>query len=314
MEHLNRFVSSRGLLRSCAVHNAQPESSRDFIDQEIVDHCVSCESVYVCTDAVVTFARDVFPKLKSAFSLLTGDSDGAVTAQLIEQPAVYRMLASSKLSGWWAQNCAVSHPKLHFLPIGNDYHTMWEFPGVFSHLRLSPVAQESLLYRVLAESPPIEERYLVGYCNWLPTIDRGDRRECYLTIDQSALLVEPSRVPREVSWSRQASCMFVVSPEGAGMDCHRTWEALMLGCIPIIRKNALTSLFDDLPVWVVQDWSEVNKDSMREFALQSVVQRYDFSRLFLRYWQDQVHGRPSVSVGTMTRSQFREYLVGNSIT
>ncbi len=313
MEHLNRFVSSRGLLRSCAVHNAQPQSSVGLIDQEIMDRCVSCESIYVCTDAVALFAKEVFPKLESSVTLLTGDSDCPVTSQFISESSVLKMLESPRLLGWWAQNCAVTHPKLHALPIGNDYHTMWERPGLFSHQRLSAVAQENLLLQVLAKAPLIEQRFLTGYCNWLSTIDRGDRRDCYAMIDHSALLVESDRVPREVSWWRQSHCMFVVSPQGAGMDCHRTWEALMLGCIPIVRKNALVELFQNLPVWVVDDWAQVNKDRMHEFALQSLTQQYDFSSLFLRYWQDRIRGHSSFSLEPMTRSEFREYLIGGSL-
>ena len=35
---------------------------------------------------------------------------------------------------------------------------------------------------------------------------------------------------------------FIVSPHRNGLDCHRTWEALVLGCIPIVK----TSPIDDL--------------------------------------------------------------------
>ena len=30
---------------------------------------------------------------------------------------------------------------------------------------------------------------------------------------------------------------FVISPEGNGVDCHRHYEALMAGCIPIMEEN-----------------------------------------------------------------------------
>ena len=38
---------------------------------------------------------------------------------------------------------------------------------------------------------------------------------------------------------------FIYSPEGTGIDCHRTWEALYLNTIPIMKRNHLfRDLFD----------------------------------------------------------------------
>jgi hypothetical protein len=52
---------------------------------------------------------------------------------------------------------------------------------------------------------------------------------------------------------------FVASPEGNGPDCHRTWEALYLGCIPIATRNAFIDYFKELtiPILTVNDWSDV---------------------------------------------------------
>ena len=44
---------------------------------------------------------------------------------------------------------------------------------------------------------------------------------------------------------------------GNGLDCHRTWELLYLGCIVITRTSPLDPLFEGLPVVIVRDWEEV---------------------------------------------------------
>lgn len=285
-----------------------------MLDQEFDHKIHSASSVYLCTDAIVAFARELFPKIKHEIVLVTGDSDLAIDREFLCQPEIAAMLLSPVIKRWWAQNCAVEHPKVSPLPIGNDYHTVWEHPGVFSHERYSPVAQENLLFRVLANAPSVEQRLIAAYCNWLPTVDRGDRQECFKAIDKSAALVEPQRTTREISWGRQARCMFVASPEGVGIDCHRTWEALMLGCIPIVRRNALAPLFADLPVWIVDQWSQVTAHNMERFALDSLRYHYDFSSLFLRYWQDRIVGcfKP-FQLDPMTRAEFRDFLVGGTI-
>lgn len=50
---------------------------------------------------------------------------------------------------------------------------------------------------------------------------------------------------------------FVLSPPGNGADCHRTWEAIYLGAIPIVLKKYWPFSHLELPVLAVEDWSEI---------------------------------------------------------
>ena len=43
--------------------------------------------------------------------------------------------------------------------------------------------------------------------------------------------------------SELSSYKFALSPEGNGIDCHRTWECLYLGVIPIVKKSVALSFF-----------------------------------------------------------------------
>ena len=52
---------------------------------------------------------------------------------------------------------------------------------------------------------------------------------------------------------------FVLSPPGNGYDCHRTWEALYLGAIPIVKRMYWPFGHLDLPVVVIDDWSDLAK-------------------------------------------------------
>lgn len=70
----------------------------------------------------------------------------------------------------------------------------------------------------------------------------------------------PSR-PCSHSGPRRHPRRFVVSPWGEGPDCHRTWEALAAGCIPIVRVHpGLANLFTNEPVLTVMDWSELTPE------------------------------------------------------
>ena len=50
------------------------------------------------------------------------------------------------------------------------------------------------------------------------------------------------------------------------MDCHRTWEALILGNIVLVQGGSLDDMFEGLPVVPIYDWSSVSKQKLREWA------------------------------------------------
>jgi hypothetical protein len=262
----------------------------------------------VCTDALSNFAVNFLPLIRDPFVLISGDSDVPISDGLLGDPAIMMILKSSFLLGWHAQNLSTQHPKLSPLPIGLDYHTMWERPGLWGMTAVSPIAQENSLLNILAASPEFNQRYLAAYCNWHFAMGRGDRQECYGKIDKSVCFFEANVVPRSSSWLRQAECMFVISPEGAGMDCHRTWEAILLGCIPIVKRNALSSLFADLPVLIVNDWLEVNRDTMYEYIMTLSERKFDFSSLFRDYWIHKIAGSSTPILETMNNAEFRKLL------
>jgi hypothetical protein len=56
---------------------------------------------------------------------------------------------------------------------------------------------------------------------------------------------------------------FVLSPPGNGPDCHRTWEALYLGAIPIVLRNSWPFSRLDIPVLVVESWNNLERSLSR---------------------------------------------------
>ena len=83
------------------------------------------------------------------------------------------------------------------------------------------------------------------------------------------------------------SYKFIVSPEGNGLDCHRHYEALIAGCIPIIEYNAqIEEKYKNCPVLYTKDYSEISEDYLLEKYNEMVYTQYDFSRLFLSHYDD----------------------------
>jgi hypothetical protein len=78
------------------------------------------------------------------------------------------------------------------------------------------------------------------------------------------------------------SYKFVISPEGNGIDCHRHYEALMAGCIPIIEDHeGIRSKYEGCPVLYTKDYSEITPAYLEQKYAEMVKETYDFSRLFM---------------------------------
>lgn len=75
---------------------------------------------------------------------------------------------------------------------------------------------------------------------------------------------------------------FIISPEGNGIDCHRHYESLIYGCIPIVEDNPLLrEKYKDLPILFTNDYSEITEKYLNEKYEIMLNQLYDFSKLFL---------------------------------
>ena len=82
---------------------------------------------------------------------------------------------------------------------------------------------------------------------------------------------------------------FVVSPHGNGLDCHRTWEILLVGSYPIVKKSTLDELYQGLPVLIVDDWSVVTTsflhEKIKEFEHKKINNEICLDRLFLNFYE-----------------------------
>ena len=80
---------------------------------------------------------------------------------------------------------------------------------------------------------------------------------------------------------------FVLSPPGNGWDCYRTYEAIAMGAIPIVkRERPMTDVCEDLPVLLVDDWYDVTPERLsREWACRGAKETHT---LTMRYWRGQI--------------------------
>lgn len=125
----------------------------------------------------------------------------------------------------------------------------------------------------------------------------SDRHECFMHVPKHLVYYEPKMVHRHATWHNQTFFSFVLSPAGGGYDCHRTWEALILGCIPIVKRFNLPfeRIYDDLPVLIVNEWSDVSEALLTKTVNEFRYKSFNYDKLKLKYWVDKIYSYKSAT-------------------
>lgn len=84
-----------------------------------------------------------------------------------------------------------------------------------------------------------------------------DRTIAHAACTKAGFPVIDERIPPRKHRRYLLDSYFVISPPGNGSDCHRTWEAIYLGCVPVVLRGSLSEEFTtSLPIFAVEDWSD----------------------------------------------------------
>ena len=58
---------------------------------------------------------------------------------------------------------------------------------------------------------------------------------------------------------------YCISPEGNGIDCYRTWEALYMKTIPICKRSILVEEFaKTFPIYIIDDWKDLSINDLKK--------------------------------------------------
>jgi hypothetical protein len=194
------------------------------------------------------FAKVALPHITRPFILITTDGDLSVPSEL-SPLTVAAIKSHPRLIAWYSQNADGSDTAVIPFPIGLDLHTARDKAKAS---RLLPMLLE------LGKSAPsatLRPLRVFSDLNLQPTAARAEAHEAVKGCEHVDFA--SVRVPQFEIWRRYASYPFLMSAHGNGLDCHRTWEALCLGCIVIVKTSSLDPLYEGLPVVIVEDWGQV---------------------------------------------------------
>lgn len=297
-EAKNMFVSSRGILKSCNYYSlsAPISSITKLINYPAVASIktIKTPTLYICGSALSDFISSKLPQITFKFILVSGDCDETIPYDSINKTAFIKLINNPYLVHWFSQNVVVTHEKITIIPIGLDYHTMTR-STIFGPITNCSL-QEKQLLQIHANAKPFYERSYKCYANFHFSMNNKycfDRRDALAQIPEALVVYEKNKCYRIDTWKKQTEFAFVISPFGGGLDCHRTWEALMLNCIPIVKSSKIDNLYKELPVLIVNDWSTLSQELL-ESTIIDYKQKYEaklfnYNKLRLNWWMNLIN-------------------------
>jgi hypothetical protein len=223
------FVSGDSF-RAIANHVLEPESEVQ------PSRVANGDIIFVQSSELNRFAKTILPSIQKMFVLVSHNGDLNVDSSFLQ------IASNQYLIHWFAQNALLRHSKATAIPIGLENRRL-HCNGIVSDFKRLQRRTCSKSLRILSAFSIQTNRTERGYadeilrrCEFADTAQRTNSRTYRTTLMRYG---------------------FVASPPGNGVDCHRTWEALYLGVVPIVRRSPFYESFSGLPVVFVDDWKEI---------------------------------------------------------
>lgn len=198
---------------------------RTFFDYS---RAASGDWVFVNGDYVFDFLTRIPFLTEKRFTFIVHNSD-----QSFDETKLNRMLRFA--NHIYAINTVVRHPKLTTIPLG---FVDRQLPFLSSFTR------------------PDCQRDIDIYMNFTLGTNTTKRNECVVAFQNDTRVV--TRTNRSVPdyYTDLCRSKFVLCPEGTGIDTHRVYEALFCGATPVVLRNSLSHLYENMPICIVDSWTD----------------------------------------------------------
>lgn len=231
--------------------NAFRDICDDYIDEDkpYIDLKRKPKTIFLKTDWIEIFKTKVLPYIDYQFKLITHNAD---------RPAIsgnHDLLEDTRLIKWYGMNIDTLHPKLQSIPIGIA-NEKW------SH------GDKGILLDVISEGNT--KRNFV-YCNFDVSTNPDKRSSILKSLKQHSYIdFEISKLSFTEYLKKLSTYKFVISPPGNSVDCHRIWESIYLGVIPIVEKHLVHNYWSDLPILFVDSFNDINEHMLNTFTAEKL--------------------------------------------
>lgn len=229
----------------------------------------SGDTVFVGTEVplIKFFGNDTFNRIRHPFVLVTHNSDAPVPT-----PHFKWVLDNNKILAWFASNLDDDHKKLFPIPIGLA-NRRWPHGNI-----------EVFKRAFSKDRKPFSQRTTLLYVNFQVNTNAKARSKALKWAVRLPNVTRSKVKSLELYLRELGNAKFVLSPPGNGLDCHRTWEAVIMGAVPIVLRSRLDPLFFNTDALIVGDWHHLTFNYLNSLDFNPVPNRV----IFAKYWKQRL--------------------------
>jgi hypothetical protein len=237
--------------------------------------------VFVRADLLHTYFEKIHPNIKNRYILISHNSDQNITAD-------FTKYIDEKIIHWFAQNALIAHPKITPIPIGLMLRLYDRKNQVVELLKFNKNKAINTTDET-TDSADKAPRIFYSFSE-----ETNTKRSIALDVLKKSdiCLGSTEMLARSDYYANINKYMFNASPEGGGVDCHRTWESMHLGAIPVLEKNTSTEYWQKigLPVLLINSWNEISTIDVSKLEEQYAKMKGQFESpaLYMEYWISEI--------------------------
>ncbi|CAF3777917.1 unnamed protein product [Adineta steineri] len=227
------------------------------------------EIVFVKTDLLPSFFNSSFNSIREPFVLISHNSDYSAPGRYV------KYLRNPKILHWYVSNLNQTNlQKISPIPIGLA-NTRWP-QGNLDHIT----------FAFKNHRKPWSYRTTFLYVNFAVGTNIVKRTKALSKASPiKNVQIMKEKITFETYLEQTGNAKFVLSPPGNGLDCHRTWEALLMGAVPIVLRSELDPLFIKTRSIIIKDWSKLSYKFLSSFKFSS-DDNYVPDVLYAHYWRE----------------------------
>jgi hypothetical protein len=226
--------------------------------------------IFVESSLLIEFFKNIHSKIENKYILISHNGDENIGKE-------YLKYIDDKLHLWFAQNCTIEHNKIIPIPIGleNYYH--------YNHGRIEN------FHKLINTNKRKIEKILYGFS--IKTNPK-ERMKALSILEKSNYTEKITKNYNSYDYLKNMQkYIAIASPAGNGLDCHRTWESLYLGTMPIVNNSAMTRYFKSigLPLYIIDEYSELSEiDGTEFFKSVKKIQNNKSASIWFDYWKNKI--------------------------
>jgi len=281
------------------LHTRKVSNFNTFNLSECKPYTLVCLTGY--PQIIDQFFKNIISNFKSKIILITIETDffPMKDEYLNNYPILHH---------WFTWNKQYDHPKLTCIPIGLNFDRHLESINTFLKNADNNKSRNKLFAVNLSVSSNPERIKLIdiaktkwkSFCTFIDNIPFS---KTYFrpSVIEGRIKID---VTNPKCYEILSEFKFILSPPGAGIDCHRTWEALYSGTIPIIINSSINEMYKDLPVLIVNTWDEITEELLNakyeEIQNKLKNNEYNMDKLYFDYWKNLINSKTIEKIGELS--------------